>query len=158
MNVTLRPARSTDAGKIGDILHRFNTDAEWMPDLHTGAETIAFCGKMIDRGWVTIAEADGRVAGFLARDKGEICALYLNPGVVGQGIGVLLLNSAKAESETLTLRTFEENRGAQKFYLREGFVETGRSAGESNDENLSDVAYIWRKEKEKTNDTGPGSD
>ena len=78
MTLTLRSARSTDAGKAGDILHRFQEDTVWMPKLWTGAEAIAFCGTMIGRGWVTVAEEAGRVCGFLARDGAEICSLYLS--------------------------------------------------------------------------------
>ena len=49
MSLELRPARPTDAGTIGDILHRFAAETPWMPELYSGAEAISFCGVMIDR-------------------------------------------------------------------------------------------------------------
>ena len=58
MSVELRPARSTDAGALGDILYRFQQDTEGMPELYTGAEFIAFAGAMIDWEWVTVAEVE----------------------------------------------------------------------------------------------------
>lgn len=142
--MVLRPARSTDAGKTGDILHRFQEETVWMPKLWTGAETIAFCGRMIDRGWVTVAEEEGRVCGFLARDGAEVCSLYVLPEAQGQGIGKALLDAAKAAVPHLTLWVFQANNGAQRFYLREGFTETRRTDGSRNEEGLPDIAYEWR--------------
>lgn len=144
MTLILRHARSTDAGKAGDILHRFESETDWMPMLHTGAEAIAFCGRMIDRGWMIVAAEDGQVCGFLARDGAEICSLYIAPEAQGRGIGKVLLDAAKAVAPHLTLWTFQANEGAQRFYLREGFAETGRSDGSRNDEGLPDITYEWR--------------
>ncbi|MDE4097030.1 GNAT family N-acetyltransferase [Phaeobacter gallaeciensis] len=149
MSLELRPARPTDAGTIGDILHRFAAETPWMPELYSGAEAISFCGVMIDRGWVTVAEEGVRVLGFLARDGAEICALYLAPEARGQGIGKRLLDAAKGTSGHLHLWTFEANSGAQRFYLREGFTETARSDGARNDEGLPDISYAWQAAKQE---------
>ena len=149
MSVRLRPARSTDAGKLGMILKRFQDDNDWMPDLYTAGETIAFCGTMIDRGWVTVALLDDQVAGFLARNEEEICALYLARQAARKGIGRILLDDAKTRSNRLTLRVFQANAGVHRFYRRAGFAEVSRGDGTQNDENLPDVAYVWPKEAAK---------
>jgi GNAT superfamily N-acetyltransferase len=141
----LRAAQPTDAGATGDILWRYLSDTSWMPQLYTAAETIGFCGLMIDRGWVTVAMVNNRVEGFIARDETEIHALYLNPKVVGKGIGKQLLCDAKERSETLELWTFQAATGAQRFYLHQGFVETKRTDGARNDENLPDIRYLWTR-------------
>jgi GNAT superfamily N-acetyltransferase len=143
VNVELRAARTTDAGAIGDILHAFNRDTPWMPDLYSAAETLSFCGTMIDRGWVTVAVVAGIVRGFIARDGAEVCSLYVAQGATGRGIGRHLLAAAKRDAERLELRTFAANAGARRFYLRHGFVEAGRGDGQGNDENLPDIAYVW---------------
>ena len=122
MTVRLRPARSTDAGKLGVILKQFQDHNDWMPDLYTAAETIAFCGALFDRGWVTVAMLDDRVVGFLARDDAEICALYLTRRAFGKGVGRALLEDAKTRSTRLTLRVFQANTGAQRFYRRPELV------------------------------------
>ncbi|WP_293573322.1 GNAT family N-acetyltransferase [Phaeobacter sp.] len=139
----LRPARSTDAGKIGEILHRFATDTPWMPNLYTGAETIGFCGQMIDRGWVMIGQHNHEVKGFLARDEQEICALYIHPDFCGHGLGRALLDHAKSCSAQLELWTFQANTGAQRFCEREGFHEQERTEGARNEEQLPDMRYRW---------------
>ncbi|MFV0512051.1 MAG: GNAT family N-acetyltransferase [Jhaorihella sp.] len=146
MSVDLRPARSTDAGALGDILYRFQQDTEWMPELYTGAEFIAFAGAMIDWEWVTVAEVDGWVQGFIARDGEEICALYVSERANGRGVGRVLLQDAKRRSDRLRLRVLEANEWAQRFYQRQGFVESGRGDGADNDENMPDIAYEWIRE------------
>ncbi len=147
MTVTLRPARSLDAGQTGDILHGFARENAWMPELHSLAETISFCGTMIDRGWVTVAETGDGIAGFLALDRDEIHSLYLRPSERGKGIGQQLLERAKSQSSNLSLFAFEANLGARRFYERNGFVEAARRDGSDNDECLPDIKYVWRLER-----------
>ncbi len=147
MNVMLRPARSTDAGTTGAILHGFACENDWMPELHSEAETIAFCGRMIDLGWVTVAEKQGQVAGFLALNGDEVQSLYLAASARGQGIGQQLLDRAKAQRPTLKLYAFQANPSACRFYERNGFVEVARGDGSENDENLPDIRYVWTREE-----------
>ncbi len=149
MTIELRPARSTDAGAIAEILWRFQQDTEWMPKLHSGAEYVAFCGAMIDCGWVTVACVEGQVQGFLARDGAEICALYVAPWATRARIGARLLDFAKARATRLTLRVFEANARAQRFYLRNGFVEDGRGDGADVEENLPYISFVWTREERK---------
>lgn len=144
MTLTLRPASPLDAGRTGWILHRFSAVTPWLPALHSEAEAIAFCGEMIDRGWVTVAACEGAVQGFLARDAQEVCALYVAPAACGRGIGKALLDAAKTAEPRLVLQTFQANGGARRFYRREGFAETARSDGARNDEGLPDITFEWR--------------
>lgn len=145
MTPWLRPAQPLDAGRTGAILHGFLDETAWIPNLHTGAETVSFCGKMIDRGWVTVAGYRDRVDGFIARDGSEINALYIAPEARGTGLGQALLWAAQEAAQRLELRTFEANLGAQRFYERHGFRETRRTDGAGNDENLPDIHYLWVK-------------
>ncbi|TCS67539.1 acetyltransferase (GNAT) family protein [Primorskyibacter sedentarius] len=149
MSVYLRPAQSLDAGKIGEILTDGNGANPWKPHLHSGAEDIGFCAKMIDRGWVTVACQDRRVLGFIARQEDEVHSLYVAAQAQGAGIGRMLLDDAKAIRDRLELWTFQLNTGAQRFYLREGFTEVKRTDGQSNDEKLPDIRYLWTR-KAKT--------
>ena len=144
--VLLRPARPTDAGATGAILTAFNEDTPWMPKLHSGAETISFTGHLIERGWVDVAEAEGQVTGFLAREGEAIHALYIAPDAQGQGIGTALLQRAQAASPRLSLWTFQANTGAQRFYKRHGFAEVLRTSGTGNDEKLPDIRMFWQRE------------
>ncbi len=151
MTPVLRPAHPMDASHIGRILYRFQEDTSWMPKLHAEVETIAFCSRMIDRGWVTTALTDDEIVGFMACDRGEICSLYLAADHQGQGIGEQLIAAAKeAHPSGLHLAAFVANTGAMRFYRRQGFVETGRGDGSTNDEGLSDVKLRWTPAPQKT--------
>jgi GNAT superfamily N-acetyltransferase len=143
--IHLRAARSTDAGKIGAILSDFLETTDWMPRLHTGAEDIAHSGVMIERGWVTVAEVDGCVAGFAACNGDDLNALYVAETARGQGVGTALLHRLQAEQPSLNLWTFQANKLAQAFYLKHGFVEVDRSDGTDNDEGLPDIRFEWKR-------------
>ena len=149
MTLTLRPAQPIDAGATGAILAQFQEQTPWMPKLYSGAETIGFCGEMIDRGWVTVAVQAQRAIGFIARDQEEICALYVLGAAQNAGIGRCLLDDAMARCDKLWLRVFQANNGAQEFYARAGFGEAGRGDGTGNDENLPDICYVWQRESRK---------
>jgi ribosomal protein S18 acetylase RimI-like enzyme len=142
--VILRDAHSLDAGRLGAILAGFQADTPWMPDLWTGAECIAFCGRLIDEGIIRVAE-DGGVVGFIARRREEVLALYVAPGTRGRGIGSRLLAEAQKAEASLNLRTFEVNHRARAFYGRHGFVEAARGDGSGNDEGLPDILLTWER-------------
>ncbi len=144
MSVYLRAARSTDAGKLGQMITDAVAAKPWKPHLHTGAEDIAHAGTMIDRGWVTVAEGD-EVLGFVARDAAVIHALFIRQDARGKGIGTALIDDAKEKSDHLELWTFVENRGARRFYKREGFSEVERGDGSTNEEGLPDVHFRWER-------------
>lgn len=145
MSPPLRPARSTDAGKTAAILERHYRDNPWIPNPPGGVELIDCCATMIDRGWVTIAQGAGRVAGFIARDGAQIHALYVAEGFARRGLGRLLLSHAKEQAPALALRTLRDNTGARRFYNREGFVQSG-VPGICTDTGLPDIPYAWQAE------------
>jgi GNAT superfamily N-acetyltransferase len=76
--------------------------------------------------------------------------LYLRKSSQNQGLGVALLNFAKRESQgKLALWVLAQNHAARRFYIREGFTETGHGDGADNEENLPDIRYEWCREVNK---------
>jgi ribosomal protein S18 acetylase RimI-like enzyme len=148
MSRIIREARTSDEHAVGEIVYQFQQDTSWMPKLYTLEEVIGFCRTMIDRGWVTVAQNQGRIVGFLARDQEEVCSLYLLSDVRGYGYGRALLAGAKASSPRLVLRTFEANEAARRFYDRQGFIEIGRGDGSTNEEALPDIYLQWADDSE----------
>lgn len=143
MTVHIRAATADDAQAAGEIVHQFQQGTTWMPNLYSLDEVTKLCRTMIDRGWVTVAEVQGQMVGFLARDRSEVCSLYLADDARGQGFGRALLEEAKEVSPELVLRTFEANEAARRFYHRQGFIEIGRGDGTNNDEGLPDIFLQW---------------
>lgn len=141
----LRPARSTDAGTVGAILSEFIDTTDWMPRDHSRAQDIGFAGQMIKRGWVTVAETGGQVAGFAAREAHNIHALYVAAQARRAGIGSALIGALKERADRLSLWTFQANVEAQAFYLAHGFVMVEETAGAGNDEGLPDMRMEWTR-------------
>jgi GNAT superfamily N-acetyltransferase len=139
-------ARDLDAGAVGAILSEFVDTSDWMPRIHTRAEDIAHAARMIDLGRVHVAEDNGKVVGFCARNGDDLDALYVASEKRGQGVGASLLRRAQTVVNRLELWTFQANEGAQRFYLRHGFVELQRTDGSGNDERLPDIQYEWQRE------------
>ena len=148
MTGVIRKATLDDAPLAGQIVHHFQQSTLWMPKLYSLDEVTKLCRTMIERDWVTVNEHQGRMVGFLARDRTEVCSLYLADDVKGQGFGRALLAEAKLASPELVLRTFEANMAARRFYHRQGFIEIGRGDGSKNDEGLPDVFLHWARDEQ----------
>ena len=140
-------ATQNDVSAIANILSHWNAATPWMPRVHSRAAEKYFARMMVSRGWVTVARQGSRLVGFLARDGGEVHALYVAVGMRRYGVGKLLLDAAKSDTQALGLYTFVANEDAQRFYQREGFLERGRTTGAGNDEGLPDIRYEWSFEQ-----------
>lgn len=146
-NVILRPARAFDAAPCAAIIDAWIEETTWLPR-HLDAATIArhLREEVFATQTVTIAERDGEVAGFLALDRsGCVTSLYVATSDRRAGVGRRLLAEAKTAMEALHLWVFAANHAARRFYLREGFHEGRRSAGD-NIEGLPDVEYLWTRD------------
>ena len=144
--VSLRHARSTDAGKVGAILSEFIDTTPWMPRLHSRAEDVGFAALMIDRGWVIVAHDARQVTGFAARDGDEVHALYVAGNARRKGVGSALVRACQADVDRLSLWTFQANTTAQAFYAHHGFSQREHTDGSRNDEGLPDIRFEWTKE------------
>lgn len=141
--MNLRAATGADLPALARILGDWVREMPWMPKLHGRDEDLWFLGQLRERGVLRVAGAEP--AGFLARQGGEVDALYLALAARGQGIGSALLDEAKAAEPVLRLWTFQANSAARAFYARAGFVEIERTDGAGNEERLPDVRLEWRR-------------
>ena len=90
----------------------------------------------------TAVQPDGRLVGFIAASDTRVDQLYVHVGHLRRGIGVQLLDWAKAQSTgTLQLYTFARNQAARAFYARQGFAEVAQ--GFEPTLQLDDVLLAW---------------
>jgi ribosomal protein S18 acetylase RimI-like enzyme len=148
MNATLRPATAADAPRVAGLL--IDTRSAFMPyapSVHPDQELRAWVAShLVPSGGVTVAELQGRVVAVMATEQSEglsrITQMAVDPALVGQGIGSLLLTQAmRVLVPPIRLYTFQANAGARRFYERHGFQAIELTDGHANEERCPDVLY-----------------
>ena len=106
---------------------------EHRADLETHPDAISLPAEYLTRGAVTVAELDGRIAGFAVVLDGdestELDGLFVEPDLWRRGIGSALVADAvhSARRRGLTLMTVIANPSARGFYEHCGFVVEGEA-------------------------------
>jgi GNAT superfamily N-acetyltransferase len=151
MNATLRHATAADASRVADLL--IDTRAAFMPYAPLAqpeAEVREWAASyLVPSGGVTVAEVRGQVVAAMATEHMDgfswVTQMAVDPALVGQGIGTLLLAHALRTLEPpIRLYTFQANTGARRFYERHGFIPIQFSDGHANEERCPDVLYELR--------------
>jgi ribosomal protein S18 acetylase RimI-like enzyme len=112
-------------------------------EIHSFENHLDFLNNILPEQYqIDLALIDDKVVGMIAYNEREISQLYIHIDYQGTGIGQALLDKVKEQSSgRLTLYTFEVNKNAQRFYVKNGFEIIGR--GYENEENLPDIKYEW---------------
>jgi len=101
-----------------------------------------FLQQVVPSNEVRIAMADDELVGFVAATRESVSQLFVKIGHARRGIGSLLLDWAKEQSNgRLWLYTFAQNRVARTFYEKRGFKAI--AYGFELMWNLDDVKYEW---------------
>jgi GNAT superfamily N-acetyltransferase len=118
----------------------------YLPELHTERETRDWVRDVVlDRDEVHVADAEGRVVGFVALAGSLLDHLNVEPDVQGRGIGSALLELAKElRPDGFDLWVFQRNAKARAFYERRGLRLVELTDGAGNDEREPDARYAWR--------------
>jgi len=123
----LRPATPADYDAIAAIWHLSAGLPGVGPAKLPSLERLrARVDVEIAEGWrVTVAEIDGEIIGFLAikPEPAILDQLFMHPEARGMGLGVVLLDAAKAQMPGgFTLFTRPGNTPARRFYEKHGLV------------------------------------
>jgi len=144
--IEIAEAREKDASEIAAI--HLTARREAMPYLHkphTDVETQDYFARVVadrPRAW-WVARCQGQIVGYLMIDGQYLDHLYVQPGWQRRGIGLNLLNKAKALSpRRLELWTFQRNVDVRAFYEAQGFRAVEWTDGNS-EEREPDVRYEW---------------
>jgi GNAT superfamily N-acetyltransferase len=142
-----RQATLDDAGGIAAVFSSSLRLLTFLPMLHTVEEDRQFIENVILKECeVIVAEADGGIVSFLARNGEEIRLLYSHPDFIGSGAGSLLLDAVKKSGvAALELWCFQDNERARRFYEERGFRAVRFTDGRDNEEKVPDVRYRWER-------------
>lgn len=148
VKVLIRPYEAADFETITALWHKSKRQAfsyvNFQQTLTLQDDRVYFRDSLMMRCKVWVAEQEHRLVGFMAINGDYLDQLFIAVDHQRQGIGLALLNKAKALSPAgLRLHTFQRNKPARAFYEREGFKSTlyGVSAAP---ELEPDVEYQWR--------------
>lgn len=145
--MTLRRATLDDMTALARLHRRtVETSLPFVPHLHTPEEEAWwFAERLYPTNQVWLAEAGQGPEGYIAFRADFIEHLFVRPESQGAGLGLTLLDKAKAEADELSLWTFQQNLRARRFYERHGFFVVTETDGRDNEEKLPDVLYRWRR-------------
>lgn len=138
-------AHSAQGAGIATVYLTATAKLGFLPRRHNAADMWHHFSTMPTKQETWVAKHNGRIAAFLAMSPGWVDHLYVHPMAQNRGLGAALLTQAKrAAPKGLQLWTFRQNRGAQRFYERNGLTIAERTEGRRNEEHLADLRYVWR--------------
>jgi putative acetyltransferase len=147
-DITLRRAAAADADDIAALFSVSRRLLTFLPELHTVEEDRAHIrDHVLRRCRVTVAERDGRMAGFMAELEGWIEHLYMDAGQLRTGVGSALIAAAKSREDRLELWCFAENLPGRRFYEKHGFLALESTDGAGNEARAPDIRYLWQRRK-----------
>ena len=130
----IRPAKSQDLARIAEIeifnyrlnfYPIFQNDAFYFDELQVPRQMQLLQGRSL------YVYDDGVVKGFMELNGQEICKLFVEPVLQGQGIGETLLHHA-VQLGGCMLWALEKNTRAIALYQRHGFAITGERKPEDD--------------------------
>ncbi|MCU1000600.1 MULTISPECIES: acetyltransferase [Stenotrophomonas] len=125
---TLRPSRADDGTALVDLWRRaVDATHDFLSTDDRQAIEAEVAGFLPQAPMTVAVDAQDRPVGFMLIDGTHMEALFIDPDVRGTGIGRQLLQHALALHPQLSTDVNEQNAQAVGFYVRMGFVETGRS-------------------------------
>jgi putative acetyltransferase len=145
-DIQIQRATADDAPELARLFRRsFQSALPFLPTLHTTDEDRDYFSEhVLPKSDVFVARANtNQIIGFIAFDADCVNQLYLLPEHTGAGLGVRLLNIAKAQRSKLRLWAFKRNTSATNFYLKNGFQAIRETDGADNEEKEPDVLFEW---------------
>lgn len=129
---TLRPSRADDGPALVELWRRAVDATHDFLSAEDRFAIDAEVASFLPHAPLTVAvDGQDRPLGFTLLDGTHMEALFIDPEVRGTGIGRQLLQHALALHPQLSTDVNAQNAQAVGFYLRMDFVETGRSALDS---------------------------
>ena len=139
----VRKMRPAEVDAAADIWLETNIEAHsFVPERYWRDHFEAVKG-LLAQAELYVFEGETGVHGFIVLDAGYIAGLFVKSGARAGGIGKKLLDYAKSGRSRLTLRVYQKNAGAVRFYRREGFTVQEEPVDESTGE--PEYFMLWER-------------
>jgi GNAT superfamily N-acetyltransferase len=136
----IRRATADDVEEIVAIFEPSFGLLDFLPQLHTHEEHLAFFGRCVREGEAYILD---RGFAILAGDC--LTHLYVHPDEIGTGVGHALFEHVKTQRpDGFWFWVFQQNERARRFYGAHGAVAVEFTDGSGNEEKTPDVRYEWK--------------
>ena len=127
--ITLRPSNVADVPALVDVwrravraTHHFLSQADFQEIERIVAELY-----LPNADLMVAVNGDGRPLGFMGMTGSHIDSLFIDPACHGKGLGRRMVEHAAGKCGALTVDVNEQNEQAVGFYLKMGFIQTGRA-------------------------------
>ncbi|WP_195514400.1 GNAT family N-acetyltransferase [Enterococcus sp. 1001283B150225_161107_E12] len=103
--------------------------------------------KELPKAEIYYCEMNSQIVGFMGIvDKSYLAGIFVESTYQNRKIGQKLIEAAKKEKERISLHVYGKNKGAIRFYFRNGF----RKVDEQMDESTGEKEYlmIWENIKQ----------
>lgn len=139
----VRKMRPAEVDAVADIWLETNIEAHsFVPERYWRDHFEAVKG-LLAQAELYVFEGETGVQGFIGLDAGYIAGIFVKSGARAGGIGKKLLDYAKSGRSRLTLRVYQKNAGAVRFYQREGFTVQEEPVDESTGE--PEYFMLWER-------------
>lgn len=137
----VRRVKQSDIDAAADIWLEANMEAHsFVPEEYWNGH-FEMVKELLAQAELYVWEDGAGIQGFVGLEADYIAGLFVRSGARSGGVGKRLLDRAKAGRDGLTLRVYQKNAGAIRFYRREGFVVREESVDESTGE--PEYVMLW---------------
>ena len=138
----IREFRADDIDSIMQLWLDTNIQSHSFINRKYWQDNFAAVKEAILQATVYVCEQDGQIQAFIGLSGNYIAGLFVSKDFQSKGVGKLLLDYLKSKHNELTLRVYEKNNRALKFYLREGFLLLESDIDENTGE--PELAMMWK--------------
>jgi len=138
----IREFRADDIDSIMQLWLETNIQAHSFINQKYWQDNFVAVKEEIPKATVYVYEQDGQILAFIGLAGDYIAGLFVSKNFQSKGVGKLLLDYSKSKHNELTLRVYEKNNRALKFYLREKFLLLESDTDENTGE--PELAMMWK--------------
>lgn len=143
----IRKITDTDIDSVMTIWLSSNIDSHFfIPKQYWQGNYDSVKSALPDAEVYVYLEDTGKILGFIGLQENYIAGLFVDKVYRSHGVGKALLDYVKSIKQNLSLKVYDKNKGALRFYTREGFVCESTDIDEETNEKELLMRYDSKNE------------